>query len=160
MGVSFEERVIIVEENKRLCREYPFLIPRNVWTDKIPEDWDYEYTELDEMPDGWRKAFGEQMCAEIRDALLAAGGEKLLNKYRILQIKEKYGSLRWYDRSSTKEIDDIIRKYELLSAITCVACGKPATRISKGWICPWCDECGNPHAEFEPLEGLDNGKDM
>ena len=35
-------------------------MPRNRWTGEVPEDYDYSYTELDSMPDGWRKAFGEQ----------------------------------------------------------------------------------------------------
>lgn len=47
------------EYNKQLVEKYPFLLPRNRWTGKVQEDYDYSYTELDGMPDGWRKAFGE-----------------------------------------------------------------------------------------------------
>lgn len=97
------------------------------------------YTELDAMDKGWRDAFGLQMCKEIRAALLKHGW-KYLFKYRITQIKEKYGTLRWYDLNSTQEIQDIINKYEDISYRTCVVCGKPATKISTGWICPYCDE--------------------
>ncbi len=46
------------ESNQKLIERFPFLIPRNRWTGKVPEDYDYSYTELDSMPDGWRKAFG------------------------------------------------------------------------------------------------------
>lgn len=28
-----------------------------------------------------------------------------------------------------------------LSAYTCICCGKPATRITLGWISPFCDDC-------------------
>ena len=98
------------------------------------------YTELDAMELGWRKTFGIQMCKEIRTALLKKGWKYLFN-YRILQIKEKYGTLRWYDANSTKEIFEIINKYENLSYHTCINCGKPATKISTGWICPYCDNC-------------------
>lgn len=24
---------------------------------------------------------------------------------------------------------------------TCIVCGEPATRMTRGWICPYCDEC-------------------
>ena len=82
------------EENKRLIERFPFLMPHNRWTDEEPEDFDYSYTELDAMPDGWRKAFGEQMCEEIREELVRVD---YLQKYRITQIKEKYETLRWYD---------------------------------------------------------------
>lgn len=74
------------EYNKQLCEKYPFLIPRNRWSGMriteaqnggywpgepgaIPE-YDYEYTELDNMPKGWRIAFSEQMCEEIKQELL------------------------------------------------------------------------------------------
>lgn len=62
-------------------------------------DWIYEniiqpvcfiptYTELDAMPKGWRKCFGIQMCKEIKASLKRSN---YLYKYRIMQIKEKYG---------------------------------------------------------------------
>ena len=68
------------EKNKELVEKYPFLMPHNRWTDHIPEDYDYSYTELDAMPDGWRKAFGERMCEEIREELVRAD---YLHGYRI-----------------------------------------------------------------------------
>lgn len=46
------------------------------------------YTELDAMPDGWRKVFGIQMCKEIKQELKKYN---YLYKYRITQIKEKFG---------------------------------------------------------------------
>ena len=98
------------------------------------------YTELDDMPDGWRKAFGIQMCKDIRKALIKCGGFKLLFKYRIMQIKEKYGTLRWYDAISPHEVFDITMKYEDISAKTCIICGKPATKKAIGWISPYCDD--------------------
>lgn len=127
------------EQNRKLIERYPFLLPHNRWTDKVPEDYDYSYTELDAMPDGWRIAFGEQMCEEIRQELVKIG---YLDKYRITQIKEKFGALRWYDHGCTeKMLREIIPKYENLSAYTCIRCGKPATRITLDWICPFCDDC-------------------
>lgn len=99
------------------------------------------YTELDAMPDGWRKKFGLQMCEEIKQALLSEkDGKKLLKDYRIMQIKEKFGGLRWYDNVSTKKVSEIINKYEYISMKTCIVCGEPATYISNGWISPYCDK--------------------
>lgn len=96
------------------------------------------YTELDAMPVGWRKAFGIQMCQDIRTQLKK---DHCLYQYRIVQIKEKFGTLRWYDECSSKAIQDIIQKYEDLSWNTCINCGKPSTKITNGWISPYCDEC-------------------
>lgn len=156
------------EENRALCERFPFLIPSNRWSgkriteaadggfwpgapEKIPE-YDYEYTELDAMPDGWRKAFGEQMCQEIMDELVA---HDMVDRYRIMQVKEKYGSCRWYDNGFTQHGYEIIRKYEWLSAKTCIVCGKPATRRTRGWICPYCDECC-PDEDYDLIEQEDS----
>lgn len=126
-------------QNMRLIDKFPFLLPRNRWTDKIPEDYDFSYTELDAMPDGWRIAFGKQMCQEIKDDLIRIG---YLDKYRISQIKEKYGILHWYDFGcSEKMLHEIIPKYEELSKRTCIRCGKPAVWVTTGWVSPYCDDC-------------------
>ena len=102
-----------IQKNKALIERYPFLLPRNRWTGEVSKDYDYHYTEFDAMPEGWRIAFGEQMCEEIREELIRAD---YLDKYRISQIKEKYGSLCWYDFGATEKIHrEIIPKYSKLS---------------------------------------------
>lgn len=123
--------------NKKLVEEYPYLLPRNVWTGEVVEDYDYSWTELDHVPEGWIELF-LHMCEEIREPLIQAN---YINEFRFLQIKEKYGSLRVYTAGAPQEVYDIIQKYEALSERICVTCGKPATKISQGWICPYCDEC-------------------
>ena len=144
------------EENKALCDRYPFLIPWNRWTGKLiteakdggffPGDpdtvppYDYEFTEADDMPDGWWQAFGEQMCEELRTALIE---DDDLDRWRIVQIKEKYGRLCVFDNGHKvgSRIPEIIDKYERVSERTCIVCGKPATRMTTGWISPFCDDC-------------------
>ena len=132
----------IKEENKKLCERYPFLIPLDGWTGEHIKDYDYEWTYLDDIPEGWKKAFGVQMCEELRNILLEAD---YLDKYRVVQVKEKYGGLRWYDNGVPKSIYNKHRqwehKYEQLSEKTCIRCGKPGTMMTNGWISPWCDEC-------------------
>ena len=95
------------------------------------------------MPNGWRKAFGIQMCKEIKQALIKAGGKKALYKYRITQIKEKYGELCWYDEYSCIDVRKIIHKYEYISARTCIHCGDLATGYTpfEYWKSPYCDNC-------------------
>ena len=135
------------DKNRKLIERFPFLLPHNRWTDEVPEDYDYSYTELDAMPHGWRIAFGEELCEEIREELIQAD---YLDKYRIAEIKEKYGALCWYDFGCTEKMDrEIIPKYAEKSATTCIRCGKPATRITTGWISPYCDNC-LPHYNGTP----------
>lgn len=123
--------------NKKLLKQYPWLQPRNRFTDElIPND--DNHTELDEMPEGWRIAFAEEMCKEIHEVLLKTNS---VDSYRVLQVKEKYGSLCWYHTFAPDELEPIIDKYEEISKKTCIVCGRPATKIHKNWIGPLCDEC-------------------
>lgn len=98
------------------------------------------YTELGAMPHGWRKCFGIQMCKEIKKALLE-DGRKALKRYRITQIKEKYGLLCWYDSYGNREVQKIIAKYGYISHRTCIECGRPAEYVTNGWIEPYCEKC-------------------
>lgn len=135
---------MVIEEirkyNKQLIAKYPWLLPRNRWTGEVVDNYDYSYTELDDMPDGWRAAFGEQMCEEIQQALNMMESD-IADTFRIMQIKEKYGSLCFYTNWLTDQIREIIYKYEKLSAHICISCGAPATKMSTGWISPYCDKC-------------------
>lgn len=134
--------VEIIERNKKLIEEYPFL--------KIDDNCDtIDYTWLDDMPIGWRIAFGEQLCKEIKEELVK---NNELDSYQIIQIKEKFGGLRWYDNSSLPGIQVIIAKYEALSEKICINCGKPAIWISKGWISPYCDECATKQAKAQGVD--------
>ena len=99
------------------------------------------YTELDSMENGWRKAFGLRMCKDIRKALLKQGLFSLL-RYRIIYIKEKYGSLVWDDNSSiNSKVYAIKTKYENLSYETCWKCGEKAKYRTVGYILPYCENC-------------------
>ena len=55
--------------NRKLCKRYPFIAIRDWKTGKPLKEWKYAFTELDNLPYGWRKAFGYQMLEEIRDIL-------------------------------------------------------------------------------------------
>ena len=141
-----------IKENKRLVERYPFLLPRNRFTDEPSDDYDYTYTELDAMPDGWIIAFGEMMCEEIREALLE---NDLLNSFRIDQLKEKYGSMRLYHHGGNRKADDIINKYSILSENICSCCGRPDSGSTKsGWIYPVCEECWNENQQRLVREGI------
>ena len=114
---------------------YPWLTEEDSWADEIPI--------------GWRDSFFENMC----DDLIAALGN-YINEFEIVQLKEKYGSMRLYwnwknenifteeqIHNLTNTIQDVISKYETISYHTCVRCGKPSIDYTKPWILPVCDDC-------------------
>ena len=161
----------VIRQNKELLAKYPWLTPSNRWSGKLitdcmgedgeegywpgeplkHPDYDYTYTELDGMPDGWRKAFGEQMCEEINKEWLS-WDKKMQEHFRITQIKEKYGGLRFYTNFTTENLDKIIAKYEDLSEKICIECGTPAVWIYTSWITPYCDNCKPPFDILTPIE--------
>lgn len=144
--------------NRELIERYPFLLPRNRWTGEVFNDYDYSFTELDNMPNGWRNAFGEKMCEEIRDALIEAN---YLDEYRISQIKEKYGTLRWYDFGDTQKVHDIISKYEYISQFICMRCGNPYAKFfNNGWFYTICENCASELFKIHHLDWVDATDDF
>ena len=68
--------------------------------------------------------------------------------YRIDQIKEKFGGLRYYfssdliveDQDSGHRMYSIVAAAEQASMKTCEVCGEPGVTRKGGWIKTLCDE--------------------
>lgn len=118
-------------------KDYEWNKARSLWTGEvIPGSYWVE-----DLPAGWVKAFGEEMCKELDDIIQTS---KYPETYLVMQVKEKFGGMRWYcamPQDVEKEIFDWEDKYSELSEKTCVYCGEPATMKNNGWICPVCDKC-------------------
>ena len=149
--MSQEEQVI--EQNKELIEKYPFLFPRNVWTDKEIEGYDYSWTLYDEIPIGWRIAFGEMLLEDLKESLVKYN---CLEEFRFSQIKEKYGQLCLYNFGAPEETHDIIRDYEVISQYVCIHCGSPYACIVNdyGWYLPACKCCWDKQQKKRENDGL------
>jgi len=72
-------------------------------------------------------------------------------EYRILQIKEKFGTLRYYYHTNTniyaikEAMDRYVRQAELESAVTCEVCGNPGSLLGRrsGWMKTRCLDCSD-----------------
>ena len=60
---------------------------------------------------------------------------------RAVQVKEKFGTLRFYLTSGTDKMYDLIDEAEELSGKTCESCGKPGETGGTGWISTLCGDC-------------------
>lgn len=61
---------------------------------------------------------------------------------RVIQIKEKFGGLRYYMSSATEYIYDLIEKAEVNSFSICESCGKEAhLKVYHGWRYVLCCDC-------------------
>ena len=56
------------------------------------------------------------------------------------QVKEKFGTLRFYMHSATEEMYDLISKAEQKTETTCEVCGEEGKVRSGGWIVTLCDK--------------------
>ncbi len=96
---------------------------------------EYDY---DEMPTGWIRAFGKMLLDDIYNQAEAEG----LEDFQIMQIKEKWGSLRVYCMPTSEAIEDIIEAYSEISKHVCAVCGKlDVPTVDIGWIVPLCKDC-------------------
>ena len=102
-----------------------------------------------ECKDGWFDLIAE-ICKGV-EALIDAmpegdryedyGDGERCTLYTIGQIKEKYGTLRFYMNGA--EVDgseELIEAAEEKSAKTCEVCGKPGETRSTSWISTLCDD--------------------
>ncbi|WP_354201557.1 hypothetical protein [Bradyrhizobium sp. JR4.1] len=104
------------------------------------------------VEDGWRDLL-ERACKRIRAAVRADGGP-----FRATQVKEKYGSLRFYwsgrlSPTATALIEEAIELAEARSATTCEICGEPGRLFGGGWLTTRCAV----HAEDRPAVPVDEG---
>ena len=145
-------KIFIKIRNYFLIKKYPFIECRNVWNNsKI--DHKYEYTWLDDLPKGWRKRFGEDICKDLKSLFTQIDSIDFSDKYKITQIKEKYGQLRWYDTGVptviSEQYDEVMQKYEELSEHTCTVCGKSGyIDYNDYWLEPLCDKHRNKSIKF------------
>ena len=148
--------------NKALVERYPWLKPYDLWTGKPIENYDFEETFFEDIPKGWRIAFGLQMMEDIRDELIRVS---CIDNFRVDQIKEKFGGLRFYYGGVPREsnISHIVEAYSLISESICIKCGKlDVPMVNSGWISPYCRDCWNGilqhHLEYYKREDKEADK--
>lgn len=95
-----------------------------------------------ELPDGW-----VNLVLELDEKL-----SKIHPDYALMQVKEKFGGLRYYVSGvNSEEAISLIDEYEAQSFKVCQECSKPGERKSKnGWLRTLCPK----HAK-EYLEPVD-----
>jgi len=59
--------------------------------------------------------------------------------YRVMQVKEKFGTLRYYIHTDNNEAHNIIIEAETASSHTCEQCGRPGTlHTTRRWLKTLC----------------------
>jgi hypothetical protein len=60
---------------------------------------------------------------------------------RAVQVKEKFGGLRFYVTGGGEYVDGLIAMAEDVSYMTCESCGNPGKPNDGGWIRTLCNPC-------------------
>jgi hypothetical protein len=90
-----------------------------------------------ECGDGWYP-----MLVELSDKIKAILDLKKHHTFNVVQVKEKFGTLRFYADGCTEAINDLIDEYEKKSKAICELCGEKSSLITVGhWIYNRCPDC-------------------
>lgn len=132
------------ELDDKLCKDFPNLfVDRNASMRETCMCWGFP-------GDGWYGLIRE--AAEKLEPLIVAIREQAPDESyfpRASQVKEKFGTLRFYMSSSTDEMEKIIDEAERKSAETCETCGSTGELRKGGWLVTLCDKCHNKEGQDE-----------
>jgi len=91
-----------------------------------------------EHGDGWFNLLW-RLCEDL-EPLVAKYEKQTGHRFQVVQVKEKFGGLRFYVANANDVIRQRIELAELESLKSCELCGKPGRRRIDGWINVLCDE--------------------
>ena len=75
----------------------------------------------------------------------------------IVQIKEKFGTLRFYYYGGNDRVEALVDFAEAISGVTCEECGAPGTQTDSGWIKTLCAEHRRKSSHDEDQEDIEEG---
>ena len=120
--------------DKNLCEQYP-----KIFKDKTGElnrkltSWGFS------CGDGWYNIIN-LLCANIQSHIdWQNKQDKKVPQVVALQVKEKFGTLRFYYTGGDEHIHGMVRMAEAISAVTCEKCGTPGELRHGGWVKTLCD---------------------
>jgi hypothetical protein len=89
-----------------------------------------------ECADGWLPIL-EKLFERFQELVDKEGSA---NRFRVTQVKEKYGTLRVYHNGGDA-YEAFVDKAEALSEVTCELCGQQGMIRDDGWVMVRCDRC-------------------
>lgn len=122
-----------------LCRKFPLLYAdRHQPMDRTSMCWGFE------IGDGWYQIIRD-LSGKL-EPLIADLPEEEQRATRACQVKEKFGTLRFYMTSETDAMSDAISRAERRTETTCESCGGDGEpNRDGGWVktrCPGCRDAG------------------
>ena len=119
-----------------LCERYPkMMVNRNLHMTETCMCWGFE------CDDGWFNILN-QLMVNIQNHIDWKNREKeVVPQVTLDQVKEKFGTLRFYYTGGDDYISGMVTMAESMSGVTCESCGLPGERKGGGWIKTICEPC-------------------
>lgn len=121
-----------IDLDEALCRDFP-----NLYADRHARGSCMVFGLS--VGDGWEPLI--RKLSERLEQLILEVPEDKRESYRASQVKEKFGSLRFYMTASSKEMEDAITLAEDECSSICEECGEPGKIRHLGWSRTNCDAC-------------------
>lgn len=131
--------------DKKLCEDFPLTFrDRHADMRSTAMCWGFPNS-------GWEPLIrrAAEKIEPIIQKFVDEGGEKDGHRLTSTQIKEKFGTLRWYFSYSHPDIDAIIKEAEKESTRTCEDCGEEGQERGGGYILTQCDDCYRNQIELQ-----------
>jgi hypothetical protein len=131
------------ELDEQLCQKYPLIFAnRHRPMNETAMCWGFD------CGDGWFNIL-DQLCLNIQYYIEWKNKKETVVEQVVAdQVKEKFGTLRFYYSGGDEHIAGMVAMAESMSGVTCEDCGKPGRSRGVGWITTVCDE----HAEERNIE--------
>jgi len=125
------------ELDEYLCKTYPkMMVNRDKNMQETCMCWGFE------CGDGWFPILNQLMGNIQHHIDWKNRTEEVVAQVTLDQVKEKFGTLRFYYTGGDDYISGLVSMAESMSGITCETCGKPGTSTGGGWIKTACLEHG------------------
>lgn len=83
----------------------------------------------------------DELSEEIEKIVM----EDNLTEFKVDQVKEKFGGLRYYVSGANDRVYKAIAKAEKKIETMCVVCGEPGKLCTNGWWTVYCDKHKRPN---------------
>ncbi len=116
-----------------LCQRYPkMMVNREKSMMETCMCWGFE------CGDGWFNILNQLMGNIQHHIDWKNKNGEVVHQVTLNQVKEKFGSLRFYYTGGDNYIDGMVTMAESMSGVTCEECGLPGTQTQGGWIKTAC----------------------
>ena len=124
------------ELDELLCKKYPkMMVNRNLPMMETCMCWGFD------CGDGWFNIL-DQLMGNIQHHIdWKNKNSEVVAQVTLDQVKEKFGTLRFYYTGGDDEISGMVRMAESMSGVMCEECSAPAETHGPGWIRTICKPC-------------------